>query len=117
MDKNSERKPIDFRSALERTGGETEFLRELLGMYIEDFGDKYTKLEQAVNQNNAGLILQLAHGLKGASANLGLIPLQEAFFQLEKSGRKNNIAEAEEILPLLYHEFDRLRNYLDNTKE
>ncbi|MGD2295182.1 MAG: Hpt domain-containing protein [Candidatus Aminicenantes bacterium] len=113
MDKNSEHELIDIASALEKTGGDKEFLAELLSMYVEDFEDKYTELEHAVKQKKTDRILQLAHSLKGASANLGLFPLQEAFFRLELSGRKNDTAEAEKILPLLSQEFDRLKVFLE----
>jgi len=112
MNTNSASDPIDYPSALERTGGDREFLDELLGLYIEDFEDKYPQLKNAVEARDVDLIRELAHGLKGSSANLSLLALQDIFFRLEMAGRENNPEAAEKILPHLQEEYDRLRTFL-----
>jgi len=109
--------PIDLASALERTGGEMDFLKELIDMFIGDFKEKHTALKDAVNQKDAVRVQELAHGLKGSSANLGLTPLQETFFQLETAGRDNNLFDAEKKIGLLQIQFNELKTYWENREQ
>ncbi len=75
--------PIDYPSVLERIGGDLSFLEELLNLYFEDFSEKYEQLHKAIEQKNFDLIRELGHSLRGSSANLSLIFLQETSFHLE----------------------------------
>ncbi len=108
--------PIDFPSALERTGGDESFLEELLNLYFEDFIEKYNQLQKAVEEKKFNLIQELGHSLKGSSANLSLIFLQEASFQMEKAGREKNIEKARGALALLQKEFKILQDFLSKRK-
>lgn len=116
MNKTSIPKPIDFATALERTGGEKDFLDELFDMYCEEFEEKYAELKRAVTQKNSDLVRELAHSMKGSSANLSLIPLQNMFYQTEVAGRKKDTAKVEKILPLLRQEFEALKAYLHTNR-
>jgi HPt (histidine-containing phosphotransfer) domain-containing protein len=105
-------KPIDLPSALERVDNDKEFLNSLLDMYQEDFAEKSGLLQAAVSAKDFSAIREIGHSLKGASANLSLLPLQEVFSRLEKAGRDQDIRLAEETLPLMEEEFKRLKEYL-----
>lgn len=108
--------PVDFPSALERTGGDESFLEELMNLYFEDFSEKYNQLQRAVEEKEFNLIQELGHSLKGSSANLSLNFLQEASFQMEKAGREKNIEKAKEALALLEKEFKILQDFLSKRK-
>jgi len=114
-------KPIDYSSALERIGGDRELLEELLELYVQDFQEKYSLLQKAINQKDYNQIREVGHSLKGSSANLSLIPLNKASFIMETAGREKNIENAEKALALLDQEFKRLQNFLSeknsNTSE
>lgn len=109
--------PIDLASALERTGGEMDFLEELIDMFLGDFKEKYIMLKDAVKQKNAGQVQEIAHSLKGSSANLGLTPLQETFFQLETAGRDNNLIDADKKIDLLQIQFTELITYWEDRDQ
>ena len=104
--------PIDYSSSLKRVGGDKSFLRELLNLYLEEFSNKYNKLEEAIKQNKFDLIYEFGHSLKGSSANLSLIFLQEASFKMERAGKERNIDKAKKALSLLEQEFERLKDFL-----
>jgi len=106
--------PIDLDSALERTGGEMDFLEELIDIFIKDFEKDYPVLKDAVKQNNTARILELAHSFKGASASLGLTPLQKTFFQLEMAGRDHDFFDSEKKIDLLQIQFNELKTYWEN---
>ena len=104
--------PMDFSSALERTGGDESFLEELLGLYSEDFSKKFNQMKEAIDLGNYDAICELGHTLKGASANLSLIPLQEASFEMESAGRERDIERAKKALEQLDKEYARLQDFL-----
>jgi len=104
--------PIDYSSSLERVGGNKSFLMELLDLYLDEFPEKHTQLQDAIQQNKFDLILELGHSLKGSSANLSLIFLQEASFQMEMAGKERDIEKAKKALSLLEQEFKRLKDFL-----
>lgn len=104
--------PIDYSSSLERLGGDKSFLTELLDLYLEEFSVKHTQLQEAIQQNKFDLILELGHNLKGSSANLSLIFLQEASFQMETAGKERDIEKAKKALSRLEQEIKRLKDFL-----
>ncbi len=106
--------PIDFDSALERTGGDKDFLYELIDMYIEDFIPKYDKLKTAIKEEDFRAIQETGHYLKGSAANLSLIFLKEAALQMELAGEDKDIKKAQQTLDELKKEFDRLKTYISN---
>ncbi len=104
--------PIDYSSSLERVGGDKSFLMELLNLYLNEFSKKHTQLQEAIHQNKFDLILELGHSLKGSSANLSLIFLQDASFQMEIAGKERDIEKAKKALSLLEQECKRLKDFL-----
>ena len=106
--------PIDLKTALERTGGETDFLEELIDMFMDDFEEQFAALKDAVHRNDAKSVQETAHSLKGSSANLGFLALQDTFFQLESAGRERDLIGAEHKIDLLRVHFDELKTYLHN---
>lgn len=105
-------KIIDYSSALERVGGDASFLKELIDLYIEDFGEKFVQLQKAVEQENLDQVKEIGHSLKGSSGNLSLPSLQEASYQMEMAGKEKNIEKAKKALTLLDKEFRQLNEFL-----
>jgi HPt (histidine-containing phosphotransfer) domain-containing protein len=104
--------PIDYSSSLERVGGDKSFLMELLDLYLDEFSEKHTQLQEAIQKNKFDLILELGHSLKGASANLSLIFLQEASLQMEIAGKERDKVKAKKALSRLEQECKRLKDFL-----
>jgi HPt (histidine-containing phosphotransfer) domain-containing protein len=108
--------PIDLDSVLERVGGDESFLQELLDIYIEDFFEKFGKLEQAIAQSDFNNIKEIGHSLKGSSGNLSLNGLYETSYGIELSGRENNIEQAKLLFIRLREEFKKLKDFLPPEK-
>ena len=108
--------PIDFLSALERVGDDESFLYELLDIYTEDFKERFNSLEKAIENKNFEEIREVGHSLKGSSANLSLLPLQEASSEMEMAGVERDIEKAKKSLILLQKEFEQLNNFLSENK-
>jgi len=105
---------IDYEGALERLGGDAEFLAELLEEMVGQIGERLTDLEQAVQNQNFDLLHRTAHGLKGAAANLNLTHLFEQCLQLEKQGQTQELSGADVILADIRNTKDALSEYVQN---
>ncbi len=106
--------PIDYASALERIGGDEDFLNELLELYTTEFSKYFEKLQDAIHKGSCQSIRDIGHTLKGSSANLSLIRLKEISLQMEYAGKDKNINKAKDTLLILGKEFQRLKNFLDS---
>ena len=107
-------KLIDYPSALDRTGGDEEFLNELLDLYVTEFSSAFEKLQNAVKEKDFSAVKHIGHNLKGSSANMSLLSLQEAALQMEQTGRDEDAGQAEKALVVLEREFKRLKVFLDS---
>jgi len=103
---------IDYASALERIGGDRDFLFELLSIYQEEFSSSAQALEQAIRSQDYTAIQELGHSLKGSSANLSLIQLREKAYLIETAGREQNLELARTSTEELKTEFQRLQDHL-----
>ncbi len=104
--------PIDYPSALQRIGNDESFLKELIDLYILTFESKRKELSRALEEKNFDAIRTIGHTLKGSSANLSLLPLQEISFQLETAGKEADVAKVAGTLELLELEFERLKAFV-----
>jgi HPt (histidine-containing phosphotransfer) domain-containing protein len=110
-----EPRTIDYPEVLERIGGDTAFLQELLNIYFTEFAEKQTLIKEAIGQSNFTMIKELGHSLKGSSANLSLVSLRQASFDLETAGREKKLEAAVIALRSLETEFQRLKDFLEKN--
>jgi len=80
------------------TDGDREFAEELVEMWEAKTGEDLIALEKHIGDEDADTLLRVAHSLKGASANLGAVGVQEAAKTLEYLGRGGELASAETAL-------------------
>jgi HPt (histidine-containing phosphotransfer) domain-containing protein len=104
--------PILKAEALERLGGEEDFLDELLKLYRKEFAAQRRAMRNAFSKRDMPSLRELGHALKGASANLSLPGMREAAAALETAGREDDLAAARAALARLDAEFARLRAFL-----
>ncbi len=110
--RNDARPPLDRAEALERIGGDQDFLAELLALYDAEFAEKSAALAAAIEAGDMDAVRALGHGLKGSSANLSLPGLREAAQEMETAGRDENAASARKILERLAEEYRALKAFL-----
>ena len=67
--------------------GDTSFLRNLVGQYLDIAWSELAKLREANASGDAPALLTLAHGLKGTSATMGACGVANACESLETSAR------------------------------
>jgi two-component system, sensor histidine kinase and response regulator len=87
--------------ALERVGGDEELLREIAGLFLEDYPNLMGQIQQAVNANDAQGLERAAHSLKGSLSNFGSDAAYQASFDLEQIGRSKSLDRAAAALAQL----------------
>jgi HPt (histidine-containing phosphotransfer) domain-containing protein len=89
---------FDWQQLRQLAGGDTEFEVELLKIFLVDAEGSLRQLEQAIASKSIETIEDIAHSLRGASANVGAKSLADAAFQLEQTARSGKITNARTLL-------------------
>ena len=75
--------PINFAALLEMLGGEKQIVASLLSKFAEELTSDLAASEQAMVDQDAEALRQVAHRIKGTSANLHALMLSAAACELE----------------------------------
>ncbi len=108
-------KLLDYNDALERWGGDEEFLNELLEELLGQVDENLTQIEKALKSQDYENLKSLAHSLKGASANLNVTRMAAHFKELENRGNEQNIAGADDLLERVKVDRDELAAFLQRN--
>jgi HPt (histidine-containing phosphotransfer) domain-containing protein len=79
---------------MDRLGGDTELLREVIKLFLEDCPLRVRAIKAAVDQRDGNLLRTAAHSLKGAAANLAAPALFDAARTLEQLGTEGQLDPA-----------------------
>ena len=119
---NSESKPLsveeqlhrlDESVALSRVGGDIELLREVVGLFLDDYPQSLEMIRQAVAQGDQSSLERHAHSLKGSVSTFGAQEAFDAAQVLEKQGRTGDMSSAAEGLANLEQALINLRPELE----
>ena len=76
-----------FANLLEITGGDMDFVDELVDTYLADGEEQLEALREAAARNAVADLVRPAHSLKSSSLNLGALALGELARSLEEAAR------------------------------
>ena len=83
-----------FAHLLEITGGDLEFVDELIDTFLDDATVQLDAMREAAHANDAAAMVRPAHSLKSNSANVGVTVLAELCRSLEADGRSGTVTDA-----------------------
>jgi two-component system, sensor histidine kinase and response regulator len=86
---------FDSAALLARFGGDSEFMEDIVRVFLEDCPAQLSAIESAVEARDAHRIERAAHALKGAASNLGASDVVRAAEDLERLGAANRIADVD----------------------
>jgi len=104
---------LDYKKALERIGGDTEFLIELLTDLVNQVDNSLDSLKQAIINNDFENLKTLSHGLKGASANLNVTRMASHFLELEDLIAENKTDGAIDLINFIARDKDELEQFIN----
>ncbi len=113
-DKIKVQKPVDLTNLEEIVLGKPDVMREILDIYLEDTGERFSLLEVAVKDEDIETLISEAHSLKGASGNIGAKKLYLIASEVENFAREGNFAAAKEKYEELPAEYSSVRKFLEN---
>ena len=92
---------LDEAVALSRVGGDFELLREVVGLFLEDYPQALDKIREAVSAGDKTNLERQAHSLKGSVSTFGAKDAFEAALTLERQGRSGDLTSVAENLSKL----------------
>jgi signal transduction histidine kinase/DNA-binding response OmpR family regulator/HPt (histidine-containing phosphotransfer) domain-containing protein len=103
---------LDWPTALRNLDGDEEFLRELGGMFLEQYPAALEAIAAAVERGDSKELEQAAHALKGSSRIVGAGAVAASALELETLGHAGKAAAAGEALERLRHHLAQLGSAL-----
>ncbi len=88
-------------------GDNDEFLRELVGIYLEDTPQRIAELDNSLAAGDSATFVRAAHSIKGSSANLGASALRGVAERLETQARSEGLGSVTGLVALVKSEFAR----------
>ena len=76
--------PIDFDALLEMLGGDKQIVSSLLSKFVNELTSDLATSDQAIVDHDPETLRQIAHRVKGTSANLHALMLSAAARELEQ---------------------------------
>lgn len=101
---------FDREAALARVGDDEELLTELIKIFLDDYPNSMSAIDEAVAKHDPSRLERAAHTLKGAVANFGADAVVKEAYELEQQGRSGDLSHATENLTRL-HETIRQLDY------
>lgn len=105
---------MDVAQALERLDGDRELLGELAHLFADEWPQTSAEIESALAKVDAASLDRCAHGLKGASANIGAKKLSAAALELEKLARAGILEKAPAQWEIVRQEGTKLLDKVDS---
>src|SRR3954470_10586089 len=88
-------------------GDSDQFLREIVGIFLEDTPVRIAELDQSLAAGDASKFTRAAHSIKGSSANLGAMALRAVAEKLEHQSRTAGLGGVTKLVAEVKAEFAR----------
>ncbi|SMP76903.1 PAS domain S-box-containing protein [Desulfonatronum zhilinae] len=85
--------PMDYQRAVEEFEGDAELLEEVLQGFLDNVARQIPVMEEALVSGDHGSLVEQAHAIKGGAANLLAKELAGAARDMERIGRREELAE------------------------
>ncbi len=100
---------MDFTSLAENLGLETDEFGELVDLFVETGSPQVEELREALKTGDGEHIRRLAHSLKGASGNLGLMDISREARTIETLSDAGNFEAVGEAIEKIDTLMEKLR--------
>lgn len=111
-DSEVEEEILDQKFLLRMVGGDMEFLRTMVPVFLEESPAHLAEVRDAIERSDREALESAAHKIKGVMGGLTGNAASRAAFRLEQMGREGNLSEATQALAVLEQEVERFREAL-----
>jgi HPt (histidine-containing phosphotransfer) domain-containing protein len=109
--------PSALERLLEMTGGDPDFVDEIIQTFLEDAVVQLEAMRAAAAATSSEALVRPAHSLKGNSVSVGAERLAELCRELEADARSGSVDHAEARVAAAAAEFERVRTELAALRE
>lgn len=113
MEFSNELAKLDCVLALERLGGDEELLREVAGLFLDEYPQLMHQIRSAADERDAEALQRAAHSMKGSVSNFGADRVYQAAFALETKGRAGDLESLERCIQELDSALNHIRPALE----
>jgi HPt (histidine-containing phosphotransfer) domain-containing protein len=103
---------VAFERLVEMTGGDLEFVDDLIDTYLDDGAQQVELLREAAARGSVEDLVRPAHTLKSSSLNVGAVSLGELARTLEEAGRRGDVPHPPEWAARIAAGFEAAREEL-----
>lgn len=96
----------------EITGGDTDFIAELLSDFVSQTPNLIEQIAAALAGGDTATVGTAAHTLKGSARAIGADEFAAIAFDLEQAGKQGNLSSAPDALQRLQNYWHALEAYL-----
>jgi two-component system sensor histidine kinase/response regulator len=107
--------PVDLRHLKDLTGGDKDFEREIIDLFLKDTSHHLIRLEAAIKEVDSSSIEALAHSIKGAAANVGAEKFRKLAQELELKGNACSLHDAAEDFDHLMSAFAEVKRFFEEN--
>jgi PAS domain S-box-containing protein len=100
---------VDWTAAVDKLGGDEELLKELAGVFLEEWPRWRADVGHALAGRDAVRLRRLAHTLKGSLGQFEASAAVATAQRLEETGKRGNLDEARDLWLSLEQEIEQLR--------
>jgi PAS domain S-box-containing protein len=104
---------VSKTALLARLDGDEELLREIVEMFLAGYPQMLADVRDAIKRGDGARLEHVAHSLKGAIGNFGVLSATDAALQLEVKGRMKDLAEADKAYAILEEAVRQLHHALE----
>ena len=105
---------VNLTRIQETSDGDLEFEVELINMYLDDAEQHLGDIKQAMDSKDAKALRHAAHTLKGASANIGAVGMQQIALEIESAGSEAKLDNLGELWTQLQANMAQTRAFYEN---
>ncbi|MEA1968294.1 MAG: response regulator [Thermodesulfobacteriota bacterium] len=107
----SRKEVLDWAGFLDRVMGDEELAKDIFNEFLNEIPKRIEKIERDLDSGSLGDANREAHTLKGSSANVGAVALQDIAYQIEISTSDEDLTKAALLVPVLEEQFIILKKY------
>ncbi len=93
--------PSALDQLIEDTGGDPEFMQEIIDEFLSDTQDLIASIEDACNSGDGATAHRAAHSIKSTSASFGARAFSSLAADIESRCRDGDLPAAQEAIPRL----------------
>ncbi len=103
---------FDKASLLKRMLDDEDLAQEVIKAFLDNVPNKIVALKQALKNNDADMVRDQAHAVKGAAMNTSTLALQDVATKMEQAGQIADMDSAVTLMPEMEAQFEVLKHAL-----